>query len=101
MRFVDNDRWAGAFTPTDNARYLYTIEAVADAFRSWLADFAKRGGGGQDGASELKEGVALVRGAAGRGTGQDAAALTAWAARVERASSQPAAITIAKDPELA
>ncbi|MET0485550.1 MAG: maltotransferase domain-containing protein, partial [Candidatus Rokuibacteriota bacterium] len=37
MRFVDNDRWAGAFTPTDNARYLYTIEAVADAFASWLA----------------------------------------------------------------
>ena len=29
MRFVDNDRWAGAFTPSDNARYLYTIEATA------------------------------------------------------------------------
>ena len=101
MRFVDNDRWAGAFIPTDNARYLYTIEAVADAFASWLADFAKRVEAGQDVASELKEGVALVRGAAGRATGQDAAALTAWAARIERASSQPAAITVAQDPELA
>jgi starch synthase (maltosyl-transferring) len=101
MRFVDNDRWAGAFTPTDNARYLYTIEAVADAFASWLADFAKRVEAGQDVASELKEGVALVRGAAGRAPGQDAAALTAWAARFERASSQPTAITVAQDPELA
>src|SRR4029434_6915396 len=53
MRFVDNDRWAGAFTPTDNARYLYAIEALADAFASWLADFAKRVDAGQDVASEL------------------------------------------------
>ena len=101
MRFVDNDRWAGAFTPTDNARYLYTIEAVADAFASWLADFAKRVDAGQDVASELKEGLALVRGAAGRATGQDAAALAAWAARIEGAPGQPAAILVAQDPELA
>jgi len=101
MRFVDNDRWAGAFTPTDNARYLYTIEAVADAFASWLADFAKRVDAGQDVASELKEGAALVRGAAGRATGQDAATLAAWAARIEGAPGQPAAISVAQDPALA
>src|SRR6185436_16997907 len=73
MRFVNNDRWAGRFTPTDSTRYLYTIEAVADAFHSWLADFVKRVDAGQDVASELKEGLALVRGAAGRATGEDAA----------------------------
>ncbi len=101
MRFVDNDRWAGAFTPTDNARYLYTIEAVADAFASWLADFAKRVDAGQDVASELKEGAALVRGAAGRAAGQDAATLAAWAARIEGAPGQPAAISVAQDPALA
>jgi starch synthase (maltosyl-transferring) len=98
MRFVDNDRWAGAFTPTDNARYLYTIEAMADAFRSWLADFAKRVEAGQDVASELKEGVALVRAAAGRATGEDAAVLTAWASRIDKAPAQPAAVALAQDP---
>jgi starch synthase (maltosyl-transferring) len=101
MRFVDNDRWAGAFTPTDNARYLYTIEAVADAFGSWLADFAKRVDAGQDVASELKEGVAQVRGAAGRATGEDATALVAWAGRIEQAPDQAAAIALAQDPALA
>ena len=101
MRFVDNDRWAGAFTPSDNARYLYTIEAMADAFRSWLADLAKRVEAGQDVASELKEGVALVRAAAGRATAEDAAALTAWAGRIEKSPAQPAAVALAQDPALA
>jgi len=101
MRFVDNDRWAGAFTPSDNARYLYTIEAMADAFRSWLADLAKRVEAGQDVASELKEGVALVRAAAGRATAEDAAALTAWVGRIEKSPAQPAAVALAQDPALA
>jgi len=101
MRFVDNDRWAGAFTPSDNARYLYTIEAMADAFRSWLADLAKRVEAGQDVASELKEGVALVRAAAGRATAEDAAAFTAWVGRIEKSPAQPAAVALAQDPALA
>src|SRR5688500_5819271 len=42
MRFVDNDRWAGAFPLEDNARYVYTIEALPDPFRTWLADLDKR-----------------------------------------------------------
>ena len=101
MRFVDNDRWAGAFTPSDNARYLYTIEAMADAFGSWLADLAKRVEAGQDVASELKEGVALVRAAAGRATAEDAAAFTAWVGRIEKSPAQPAAVALAQDPALA
>jgi starch synthase (maltosyl-transferring) len=101
MRFVDNDRWAAAFTPSDNARYLYTIEAMADAFRSWLADLAKRVEAGQDVASELKEGVALVRAAAGRATAEDAAAFTAWVGRIEKSPAQPAAVALAQDPALA
>jgi starch synthase (maltosyl-transferring) len=42
MRHVDNDRWAGVFDLEANARYLYTIEALIDAYRSWLADLSKR-----------------------------------------------------------
>src|SRR5919201_206730 len=55
MRFVDNDRWAGRFRLDENARYQFTIEALTDAFRSWLADLIKRHDALQDAASELAE----------------------------------------------
>jgi starch synthase (maltosyl-transferring) len=100
MRPVDNDRWAGVFAVEDNARYRYTIEALADPFRSWLADLAKRVDAGQDVASELREGVALVRAAAERATGDDAGALAAWAQRIERAASQAEAVAAARDEAL-
>jgi len=100
MAFVDNDRWAGAFTLDANARYLYTIEALPDAFRSWLTDLGKRVAAGQEVASELREGLALVRGAAARATGEDGRALAARAERIERAASQAEAVTAVNDPSL-
>src|SRR5437879_10742722 len=39
---LDNDRWRGEFRPTDNTRYVFTIEAWTDLFASWLADFTKK-----------------------------------------------------------
>jgi starch synthase (maltosyl-transferring) len=82
MRFVDNDRWAGAFALEANTRYFYTIEALADPFRSWLADLDKRLASKQDIASELREGAALVSAAAGRASGNAARALSGWARRL-------------------
>jgi starch synthase (maltosyl-transferring) len=101
MRLVDNDRWAGAFTVEANARYLFTIEALPDPFRSWLADLVKRVAAGQDVASELREGAAQVREAAGRATGADAAALGKWLARIEKAPSQAEAVAAAGEAALA
>jgi starch synthase (maltosyl-transferring) len=102
MRFVDNDRWAGRFTLTENTRWLFTIEALADPFRSWLADLAKRVEVGQDVASELAEGVALVRAAAGRArAGEAREALMAYTQRVEHAPSQAHAVDIVSDEPLA
>jgi starch synthase (maltosyl-transferring) len=99
MRFVDNDRWAGAFLLADNARYVYTIEAMADAFRSWLADLDKRVAAGQDVGSELREGAALVTAAASRATGADARALTGWATALT-GTDQATALAAAHDPAL-
>ena len=48
MSFVDNDRWMGRFTLDAVDRWQFTLEAVADPFRSWLADLAKRVEAGQD-----------------------------------------------------
>jgi len=102
MRFVDNDRWAGAFTLAENARWVYTIEALADPFRSWLADLATRVEAGQDVASELAEGVALLRDAARRArAGDHRDALAAYARRIEQAPTQAEAVEIARDVRLA
>src|SRR5438105_3134105 len=102
MRFVDNDRWAGSFTLTDNARWVYTIEALADPFRSWLAELAKRVEAQQDVASELAEGVALVRAAGRRArAGDQRDARAAYARRLEQAATQAEAVEIARDVRLA
>ena len=102
MRFVDNDRWAGSFTLDTVGRWTYTIEALADPFRSWLADLAKRVDAAQDVASELAEGVALLREAARRArAGDQRDALAAYARRMEGAPTQPEAVEIARDGRLA
>jgi starch synthase (maltosyl-transferring) len=99
MRFVDNDRWGGEFPVDVAGRWQFTIEAVPDPFRSWLADLAKRVDAGQDVRSELLEGAAHVRAAAGRAVGGDAGLLTEYVARLS-ADDQPAAVEAAREPAL-
>ena len=96
MRFVDNDRWAGEIVLDVLGRWVFTIEALADPFQSWLADLAKRVDVGQDVTSELLEGAALVGAAAERASGNDARLLRAHATRLTRGSA-----AAARDPELA
>jgi starch synthase (maltosyl-transferring) len=101
MRFVDNDRWAGVFTVDALGHWAFTIEALADPFRSWVADLDKRVTAGQDVASELLEGAALVRAAAERAGGDDAGTLRAYADRIARTRPAEGAISAAREPELA
>ncbi len=101
MHHVDNDRWAGSFTLDANARWHFTIEALAEPFRSWLADLEKRHAAGQDAASELREGVALIRAAAGRAGGDDARRLRRHADRIAQAAGQAEAVAMARNAELA
>jgi starch synthase (maltosyl-transferring) len=100
MRHVDNDRWAGAFTLEANGRYQYTIEALPDPFRSWLADLEKRRAADQDLKSPLLEGTELIRAAAERAKGADRKALGTCADRIERAATQTEAAAVAAEAEL-
>src|SRR6058998_1505198 len=100
MRHVDNDRWADAFTLEALGQYHYTIGALAEPFRSWRAGLEKRHEGGQDLASALGEGVALIRAAAERGTGDDRRALSRYADRIARAAGASEAGALAGDVEL-
>ena len=97
MRALDYDRWTGRFVPDANARWVFTVEALADPFQSWLVDLRKRQAVGQDAASELLEGAALVRAAADRATGADGAALRDVVARLAAA---PGDASVFHDPTL-
>jgi starch synthase (maltosyl-transferring) len=102
MRHVDNDRWAGAFRLDAVGRYHYTIEALADPFRSWLVDLEKRHAGGQDLDSALGEGLAQIRAAVTRAAvADDRAVLARYAERIARAAAPAQAVTISAEPELA
>jgi starch synthase (maltosyl-transferring) len=102
MRHVDNDRWAGTFRLGATGRYCYTVEALADSFRSWLADLEKRQPGDEELTSAIGEGLALIRAASARTTdAADRRALTAHADRIERAASAAEAVVFAADAELA
>ena len=71
MEPLGNDRWAGRFLLEENTRYVYTLEAWPDAYRSWAEDLRKRLGAGMDVTSELLEGAALLRDALARVVGAD------------------------------
>jgi starch synthase (maltosyl-transferring) len=101
MRLVDNDRWAGEFPLEENGRYRFFIEALPDPFLSWLADLAKRTEAGQDVASELSEGRAVIDATARRARGADANDLRAMSERLAASPSQADAVAVAREAALA
>jgi starch synthase (maltosyl-transferring) len=48
MRYFDNDRWVGSFTPPHPGRYSYAIEAWTDKFATWRRDFRLKREAGLD-----------------------------------------------------
>ena len=96
MRFVENDRWAGEIVVDTIGRWVFVIEALTDAFQSWLHDLEKRLDAKQDVTSELKEGAALVAAAAERAHGAEARRLSQHATLLTRGSA-----SAASDPDLA
>src|SRR5436309_5194268 len=99
MHHVDNDRWVGRFPLEENTRYLYTLEAYPDAYRSWAVDLEKRLAADMEVASELLEGAALLRPALARAVGADKKRIEERLAELERATTplQQARILLADD----
>ena len=60
MEPTDNDRWRGQFIPTENCRYVYTVESWTDSFASWLSDFRKKVLAERGANSDRLEGIALL-----------------------------------------
>ena len=60
MTPLGNDRWTASFTIDALSDYEYTIDAWIDRFETWREGLSKKFGAGQDVASELLEGAAMV-----------------------------------------
>jgi starch synthase (maltosyl-transferring) len=99
MDSIGNDRWVGRFLLAENTRYLYTIEAYPDPYRTWVEDLKKRLAADMDVASELLEGAELLRGTRSRATGADRRRLDARLADFEGASSRVARARVLLDEE--
>ncbi len=96
-----NDRWIARFPLEENTRYLYTIEAYPDHYRSWAEDLKKRLAAGMDAGSELLEGAELLRRTLPRAAGADRRRLEARLADFEAAASPAARARILLDEETA
>ena len=94
MEPLGNDRWQAGFRVDDLAGYEYTLEGGVDRFETWRHELSKKVGAGQDVSSELLEGSAIIREAAGRAG--DAAVLNRAAdALADRTETQGARVTAA------
>jgi starch synthase (maltosyl-transferring) len=104
MRVVNNDRWEASFRVEKLGRYVYTIVAWVDTFRTWSADLRKRADAGQDISVDVQIGAEMVGAAAGRARAAEARRrLAEAAANLKRGAKadREAALRIAFDPELA
>ncbi|HEX9118756.1 MAG TPA: alpha-1,4-glucan--maltose-1-phosphate maltosyltransferase [Anaerolineae bacterium] len=74
MQPLVNDRWRGSFKVQEMGRYLYTVHAWVDRFKSWSRDLAKRVEAGQDVQVDLVIGAEMIAAAGKRAP----AAETGW-----------------------
>jgi starch synthase (maltosyl-transferring) len=96
-------RWAGSFEVDSMGRHEYTIEAWTDAFGTWRDELARKLEAGQnDLASELSEGIVLLRAAVESAQSAGSRALIDHALRALEDPSIPEAAKhdVALGPEL-
>ncbi len=101
MEPLGNDRWVASFPLEENTRYLYTIEAYPDPYRTWAEDLKKRLAVGMEVASELLEGAELLRRTLPRAVGADRKRLEARLADFDQAATQASRTRILLDDETA
>ncbi len=101
MEPLGNDRWRGGFPAERLGRYLFTIEAWPDAFKSWHRDLRKRLDAGQNVDMDLLIGARIIEETAERARGQDRKVLELAAERLAGSLTADEKIRIALDERLA
>ena len=74
-----NDRWRGGFAVAEIGRYVYTLSAWVDRFKSWRRDLRKKADANTHTDLDMLTGALLVEEASKRAAGADATRLAAWA----------------------
>jgi starch synthase (maltosyl-transferring) len=100
LEFLVNDRWRGEFEVTELGRYVYTLEAWVDPFRTWRGDLRKKVDAGQDVAVDLEIGAELIRQASSRAPGEDKKRLESSATTLKRRGSAGTKVDLALGEEL-
>jgi len=100
LKGFSNDQWKASFKVTDLGRYVYTLCAWLDRFKSWRRDLAKRLEAKQDVAVDLLIGAALVEETLARAPAPQQAWLAACAKELRSTRSQETRARLALDPKL-
>ncbi len=100
MQPLPNDRWKAEFVVRELGRYVYTLEAWVDQFRTWRRDFVKRVRAEQDVRVDLLIGAQLLEEAAGRAGSPDRERLQAWARELGGESDPAQRQELALDEEI-
>ena len=79
MELIVNDRWRGAFVVTELGRYMYTLTAYVDPFKSWRRDLQKKVEVEQHTEVDLAAGAILVEAASQRAAGTEVKELREYA----------------------
>jgi len=74
-----NDRWRGVFVASELGRYVYTLSAWINRFKSWRRDLRKKAEAGAHTDLDMQTGALLVEEASKRASGADAKKLAEWA----------------------
>ena len=72
MEPLINDRWQGSFVVQEQGRYLYTVSAWVDHYKSWAHALAKRVEANQDITVDLAIGAEMIAAAGKRAPAREA-----------------------------
>ncbi len=101
MEALGSNRWVARFPLEENIRYLYTIEAFPEHYRSWAEDLKKRLASGMEVVSELLEGAGLLRRTLPRAAGADRRRIEVRLTDFDQATTAAARARILLDQETA
>ncbi|MBN2187760.1 MAG: alpha-1,4-glucan--maltose-1-phosphate maltosyltransferase [Dehalococcoidia bacterium] len=103
MELTTNDRWKGSFLVIELGRYLYTVTAWIDRFKSWRKDFQKRVEAGQEDINiNLLVGANLIAEASGQASKVDSKTMQEWGKTLESSqTSQLDKVQLALSEEVA
>jgi starch synthase (maltosyl-transferring) len=101
MASLVNDRWRGVFGPNEIGRYVYTVTAWVDRFKSWRGDLAKRAEASTHTDLDMLSGAQLIEETSKR-AGADATRLKDWAKSLrDKKQSLADKLTLALSDDLA